>query len=141
MPHRLVGVIDLLRRTAVLVSLAGLALGTAACGGSSQGTDTRCSLDGCTVTFSRGVDAQASVLGINAELVRVGNNQATIEVAGQQVVVPVGGESQAEGFNVALQEITQEDVTVRITTGGGGGGEGGGDGGGGGEGEAGEGGG
>lgn len=74
------------------------------------------------MTFDRGVDARASVLGIDAELIRVANNQATIEVAGQKLILPVGGESQAEGFAVAIQEITDDNVVVRITTGGGGGG-------------------
>ena len=43
----------------------------------------------------------------------------TLEIGGHEIVVPVGGESEAEGFNVTLREITDEDVVVRIDTGGG----------------------
>jgi hypothetical protein len=39
---------------------------------------------------------------------------ADIEVAGQRVSVPVGGETQAQGFAVGVQEVTETAVVVRI---------------------------
>src|SRR5688500_5641979 len=56
------------RRAAGL--LAGLALGAAVLAGcSSEGARTDCGLDACTVTFDRGVDASANILGVEAKLI------------------------------------------------------------------------
>jgi hypothetical protein len=103
------------RRTLLSILFAGMVLGAAAgCGGESSGTETKCSLSACTVSFDRGVDAQASILGVKAKLVGVKGDQATLEVAGQRVTVPVGGETEAEGFKISVQKITKDQVTVKI---------------------------
>jgi hypothetical protein len=107
-----------LRRALVTVPFALLALGTVTgCGG--KGTDTSCSINSCTVTFDRGVDASASILGVKAELVDVKGDQVTLRVGGQTVTVPVNGEQQADGFNVSVQSVTKDNVVVKITQGGG----------------------
>ncbi|MGH3391278.1 MAG: hypothetical protein ACRDOO_20615 [Actinomadura sp.] len=108
-----------IRRTLVTVPLALLLFGAAGCGG--EGSNTNCSINSCTVTFNRGVDASASILGIKAELVDVKGNQVTLNVGGQRVTVPVNGEQQAEGFNIEVQSVTDENVVVKISQGGGGG--------------------
>lgn len=108
------------RRVLSTIVLAGVVVGgVVGCGGDSSGAQTDCSLNGCTVTFDRGVDARASILGIEAKLISVKGDQVTLEVGGQRVSVPAGGEGQAEGFNVSVEEITQEHVKVRIAAGGG----------------------
>jgi hypothetical protein len=105
------------RPAAVLLAFLALALGggITACGNSSEGTQTDCSLDGCTVTFPRTGTAEASVLGIKAKLVGVNGGNATLEIAGQTLTVPVGGEAAAEGFTVGVQQVTDSQVIVRIT--------------------------
>jgi hypothetical protein len=106
-----------IRRALASVSLALLAFGAAGCGG--DGADTSCSINSCTVTFNRGVDASASILGVKAELVDVKGDQVTLKVAGQPVTVPVNGEQQAGGFNVAVQSVTDDNVVVKISQSGG----------------------
>lgn len=89
----------------------------AACGG--ENTETDCNLNACTVTFNRGVEASASILGVKAELVSVQGNNVTMKVAGQQLTVPVDGQQEADGFNVAVQSVTEDKVVVKISQGGG----------------------
>ncbi|MHA6793957.1 hypothetical protein ACVGVM_10685 [Pseudonocardia bannensis] len=102
------------RATATLLAVLALALGGAtACGG--QGTDTNCSIDGCTVTFQRTGNSEISVLGIKARLIGVDGGVARLEVAGQTVTVPVGGEAAADGFTVRVEEVTDAAVVVRIS--------------------------
>ncbi|MFB9321564.1 hypothetical protein [Cryptosporangium minutisporangium] len=96
--------------------VAALALGLAVlagCGGDNSQTD--CNLNSCTITFERGVDASVSVLGVEAKLVNVENSQATVEIAGQQVTVPVGQDANSEGWNVAVESITADQVVVKIS--------------------------
>ncbi|WP_300008481.1 hypothetical protein [Pseudonocardia sp.] len=90
----------------VLVTVAG-------CGGS--GSDTDCGIDGCTITFPRSGEAAVSVLGVSARLVGVQDGQAMLEVAGQSVSVPVGGQTQAQGFTIAVESVTDTTVVVRVT--------------------------
>lgn len=107
------------RRVLVAVPAALLAFGAlTACGG--EGSSTKCSIDSCTVTFDRGVDAKASILGIDAELVGVQGDQVTLRVGGQTVTVPRGGEQQADGFDVSVQSVTKDQVVVKIAHSGGG---------------------
>lgn len=105
------------RFAGVLVALVfGLAL--AGCGG--EGTTTSCSLDSsCTVTFDRGVDAEAQILGVEARLVKVEGSDVTIEVAGEQVTAPVGQPVNAGDFQVEVEEVTDSEVKVKISAGGG----------------------
>ncbi|MEV4678430.1 MULTISPECIES: hypothetical protein [Actinomadura] len=106
-----------LRRKLAVLPFALLPLGAlAACGG--ENSDTSCGVDSCTVTFDRGVEASASILGVKAELVRVEGEMVTLKVAGQTVTVPVGDGEQAEGFNVSVQSVTQDKVVVKISNSG-----------------------
>ena len=95
----------------VLTALTALVLLTG-CGG--QGSQTDCGLDGCTVTFARNGAAAVSVLGIEARVVGVEGGTAQLEVAGQQIAVPVGGETQAQGFTVGVERVTDAEVVVRV---------------------------
>ncbi|SHN48006.1 hypothetical protein [Cryptosporangium aurantiacum] len=101
-------------RIGALIAAAALGLAVlAGCGGDNSQTD--CNLNSCTITFDRGVDASVSVLGIDAKLISVQDSQATLEVAGQQVTVPVGQDAQSEGFNISVEEITADEVIVKIS--------------------------
>jgi hypothetical protein len=95
----------------VLTALTALVL-VAGCGGG--GSNTECGLDGCTITFPRNGAAAVSVLGIEARLVGVNAGTAELEVAGQRVTVPVGGETQADGFTVGVEQVTDTEVVVRV---------------------------
>ncbi|MBO2455765.1 hypothetical protein J4573_52425 [Actinomadura barringtoniae] len=103
-----------LKRTLTVLPLVLLPFGAvAACGGENSKTD--CNANSCTVTFDRGVDANASIFGVKAELVSVQNETVTLKIAGEQVTVPVGdGQQQADGFNVSVQSVTKDKVTVKI---------------------------
>lgn len=102
------------RRPAALV--AGLALGLAVLAGcSSEGASTDCGLDACTVTFDRGVDARASVLGVDAKLVGADGDKVTLEVAGEQLSLTVGQQAvEAGGLYVSLDSADDSHVVVRI---------------------------
>ncbi|MDG4788338.1 hypothetical protein O7626_20765 [Micromonospora sp. WMMD1102] len=102
------------RRAAGLV--AGLALGVAVLAGcSSEGATTDCGLDACTVTFDRGVDAQASILGVEAKLVGVDGDRVTLEVAGEQLSLTVGQQAtEVGGLYATVQSADADQVVVRI---------------------------
>ncbi len=104
-----------LAATVLAVLVLALALGGATACGGSEGSQTNCSLDGCTVTFQRNATAEASVLGVTAKLVGVEGGNVTLEVAGQTVTVPVGGEATADGFTVRVERVTDTEVVARIT--------------------------
>lgn len=95
----------------VMSVLAALVL-VAGCGGGSSQVD--CGLDGCTITFPRSGDVAVSVLGVEARLVGVQDSTAQLEVAGQQITVPVGGETEAGGFMVGVDRVTDTEVVVRV---------------------------
>ena len=103
-----------LRRGTVVAVLALVIAGgsLAGCGG---GGNTSCGTDGCTVTFARSGSSEVSVLGVSARLVRVDADIAQIEVAGQTVMVPVGGQTEVGGLVVRVQEVTDQQVVVRIS--------------------------
>ena len=102
------------RGTVVSVLALVLAGGTlAGCGGSGN---TSCAADGCTVTFARSGSAEVSVLGVTARLVRVDADIAQIEVAGRTVMVPVGGQTEVGGVVVRVEEVTDQQVVVKIST-------------------------
>jgi hypothetical protein len=103
-----------LRRGTVVAVLALVLAGgsLAGCGG---GGNTSCGTDGCTVTFARSGSSEVSVLGVSARLVRVDADIAQIEVAGQTVMVPVGGQTEVGGLVVRVQEVTDQQVIVRIS--------------------------
>ena len=95
---------------------AGLALGAAVLAGcSSEGASTDCGLDQCTVTFERGVEANASVFGVDAKLVKAEGETVTVEVAGEQLTLTVGQQAtEVAGMPVTLQSVTDSQVVVRI---------------------------
>lgn len=106
-----------IRRKLAAVPFVLLPFGAvAACGG--ENTETDCGANACTVTFDRGVEANASVLGVKAELVKVEGRMVTIKIAGQTVTVPVGEGEQAEGFDVSVQSVTDDQVVVKFSGGG-----------------------
>jgi hypothetical protein len=102
----------MIRRAATLVLTALTAFVLAGCGGGGSQTD--CGLDGCTITFPRSGAAAVSVLGIEARVVGVEGGTAELEIAGQRITVPVGGETQAQGFTVGVERVTDTEVVVRI---------------------------
>jgi hypothetical protein len=100
------GVMSVMSVVAALVLVTG-------CGGGGSQTD--CGLDGsCTLTFPRSGDAAVSVLGVEARLIGVQNGAAEMEVAGQRVTVPVGGQTEAGGFTVGVESVTDTEVVVRV---------------------------
>ncbi|MFV2177831.1 hypothetical protein ACFHW2_26905 [Actinomadura sp. LOL_016] len=108
---------SLARRKLAILPLVLLPLGAvAACGGTNSETD--CSVNSCTVTFDRGVEASASILGVEAELVSVQGETVTLAIEGNDITVPVGDGEQgeeAEGFDVSVTSVTQEQVVVKIS--------------------------
>ncbi|ROT33240.1 hypothetical protein [Micromonospora sp. HM5-17] len=109
-PYRHISV----RRVAGL--LAGLALGAAVLTGcSSENATTDCGLDSCTVTFNRGVDARASILGVEAKLVGVDGDRVTIEVAGERLTLTVGQQAtEVGGLYATIESADADQVVVRI---------------------------
>jgi hypothetical protein len=103
---------DVPRRAATVLCALVLAVGAVGC--ASGGSQTQCGVDGCTVTFPRSGDTTVSVLGIEARLLGVQNGAAEVLVAGQRITVPVGGETQAGGFTVGVERLTDTEVVVRI---------------------------
>lgn len=103
-----------IRRAAGL--LTALTLGAALLAGcSSDGADTDCGLDACTVTFDRGVDASASILGVEAKLVGAQGDQVTVEVAGEQLSLTVGQQAtEVGGLQVSLDSVTDQQVVIRV---------------------------
>jgi hypothetical protein len=91
--------------------------GAAACAAEGLGTKSECNVGGCTVTFDRGVNAKVSILGVDAELVAVNGNTVTLKVGGQEVTVPAGQTQPADGLNATVQEITNDKVVVKFSTG------------------------
>lgn len=92
-------------------------LAAAACSSEGPGYKSECEVSGCTVTFTRGVNAKANVLGIDAELVAVNGNTVTLKVGGQEVSIPAGQTQPADGLSATVREITDDKVVVRLTTG------------------------
>ncbi|GAA4230683.1 hypothetical protein GCM10022254_26100 [Actinomadura meridiana] len=108
------------RRKLAVLPFVALPFGAmTACGGEGTNSSTDCGVNSCTVTFDRGVEASASILGIKAELVKVQGQMVTLKVAGQTVTVPAGDGQQADGFDVSVQSVTDDKVVVKISGGGG----------------------
>jgi hypothetical protein len=105
------------RRIAALALTATLFGAGALAGCSGEGADVDCNLNSCTVTMDRGVDAQASVLGVDIKLTGVANDQVTLDVEGNSVSIPVGanGSTEVGGLNVTVQEVTGDKVVLQVT--------------------------
>ncbi|MEU6076540.1 hypothetical protein [Micromonospora sp. NPDC047074] len=103
------------RRAAGL--FAALALGVAVLSGcSSEGASTDCGLDACTVTFDRGVEASATILGVEAKLVGAQGDQVTVEIAGEQLSLTVGQQAaEVGGLGVTLDSVTEQEVKIRVS--------------------------
>ena len=99
---------------ALLVPVLALAVGVGTLTGCG-GDNTSCGTDGCTVTFPRTGSAEVSVLGVTARLLRVDADIAQVEVAGQTVMVPVGGQTEVAGLVVRVEQITDQQVVVRVS--------------------------
>ena len=103
--------------TRVLVApLLALVVAVGALAGCSGSGNTSCGFGSCTVTFPRSGEAAVSVLGVTARLVRVDSDIAQVEVAGKAVQVPVGEQTQVGSFVVRVEEITDAQVVVKIST-------------------------
>lgn len=89
-----------------------LLLSTALLAGCSdgKGTDVDCNLQECVVTFERGVDASASVFGLEAKLVEVKDGTVTVDIGGNEITVPASGQSEG----VQVREITDAKVVVVV---------------------------
>jgi hypothetical protein len=67
------------------------------------------------VTFDRGVEAHATILGVEARLVGAEGDQVTVEVAGERLSLTVGQQAaEAGGFSVTLDSVTDEQVKIRV---------------------------
>jgi hypothetical protein len=109
----------MVRRIVTIILFALLGAGLLA-GCSGDGADVSCNLNSCTVTMDRSADAEASVFGVDVKLVGVANDAVSLDVGGNRVSVPVGGNGSAEvgGLTVSVQEVTGDQVVLKITQGG-----------------------
>jgi hypothetical protein len=99
--------------------IAAVALAVALVGGcSGEGSDVSCNLNACDVTLNRGVDAQASILGVDVELVGVQNDTVNLKVGGNELAVPVGGgdaSAEAGGLRFKVVEVTDNAVVMKVS--------------------------
>lgn len=101
-----------LARPAALLAAAVL---TAALVAGCGSDDVSCGLDACTVTYERGVQASASVLGVEAKLLSADDSSVTIEVAGEQIQLTKGQQAvEVGGLQASLESVTPDQVKVRI---------------------------
>jgi hypothetical protein len=103
----------LTRRLATVAAALAIGLGAlTAC----SSDNVECTTSACTVTFDRGVEAESNVLGVDIKLVGVDNGVVKIDIEGTTVSVPVDGSTQAEGFDITVQKVTDSEVVVRVQT-------------------------
>ncbi|WP_309138706.1 hypothetical protein [Nocardia cyriacigeorgica] len=91
--------------------------GAVACTMQGDGYTSECKVEGCVITFDRGVDAEASVLGLKVKVLKVEGNVVTLSVGGQEVTVPVGESGSTESNTVSVREVTEDKVVVDISSG------------------------
>jgi hypothetical protein len=107
-------VTNLMRRRFAAV-LTSAALGLAVLSGCSS-DNVNCSLDECTVTLDRSVNASASVLGVEAKFVSADDSTVTLEVAGEQIQLTKGQQAvDVGGLLVSLDSITADAVNIQVT--------------------------
>jgi hypothetical protein len=98
----------------VAALLASAALGLAVLSGCSN-DNVSCTLDACTVTIDRSVNASASVLGVEAKLISADDNTVTLEVAGEQIQLSKGQQAvDVAGLRVSLDSITSDAVNLQV---------------------------
>lgn len=84
-------------------------------GCADEGASTDCGLDECIVTFERGVEAEANVLGVQARLVGADDRTVTLEVAGEQVSLTTGQRgTEVGGVWVSIDRVDDEQVSIRL---------------------------
>src|SRR5919197_6750168 len=94
-------------RVVAMLALVILGTGlTAGCTTSANDATVSCAVSSCTVTFDRGADASASVLGVEVKLVGVDGQTVTVDVGGSRVEVPVNGSQEAGGLSVTVEKVT-----------------------------------
>jgi hypothetical protein len=94
--------------------LASAALGLAVLSGCSN-DNVSCTLDACTVSIDRSVNASASVLGVEAEFISADADTVTLEVAGEQVQLTKGQQAvDVAGLRVSLDSITSDAVNLQV---------------------------
>jgi hypothetical protein len=99
-------------RLAALFTSAALGLAVLT-GCSSDNVD--CSLDACTVTLDRTVNASASVLGVDAKFVSADADTVTLQVAGEQIQLTKGQQAvDVGGLQVSLDSVTDDNVVVQV---------------------------
>jgi hypothetical protein len=98
-------------------ALAAAALGLALLAGcGSEGAETDCSLDACTVTFDRGANAGVNILGVEAKLVDTEGDRVTLEVAGERVNLTTDQPStDVGGLKVSLESANADQIVVQIS--------------------------
>jgi hypothetical protein len=104
----------LLRRRAA-AALAAAALSTSLLAGCGDGAETDCSLSQCTITFDRGEEGNANVLGVSVELVSASDSEAVVSVAGRETTIPLNQSREVAGLNVELTSITADEVVVVVS--------------------------
>jgi len=102
-----------LARVAVAAAMAVATATLAGC--RTENADTDCSADACTITFQRGAEASAEVLGVTVELVDVREDEVTLDVSGREVTVPVDGSREVAGLTVQAHSVTDDEVVVQVT--------------------------
>ncbi len=95
-------------------ALAAVVLALATLTGCSENVE--CGVDQCTVTLDRGVDASASVFGVEAKVIGVDGDRVTVEVAGEQLQLTVGQQAaEVGGLQVAVDRVTAEEIQLRVS--------------------------
>ena len=95
--------------------LASATLGLAVLTGCGN-DNVNCSLDACTVTIDRTVNAGASVLGVEAKFISADANTVTLEVAGEQIQLTKGQQAvDVAGLQVSLDSITSDAVNLQVS--------------------------
>ncbi|WP_280234478.1 hypothetical protein [Nocardia cyriacigeorgica] len=91
--------------------------GAVACTVQGDGYTSECKVEGCLITFERGVDAEASVLGLKIKVVKVEGNTVSLSVGGQEVTVPVGESGSLDGNTISVREVTDDKVVINVSSG------------------------
>ena len=101
-------------RTLAAAAVLGLAV-LAGCSSENASTDCDAGAGACTITFDRGVEASANVLGVEAKLIGADGDKVTVEVAGEQLSLAVGEQTaQVDGVSVSVDRVTYTQVVIRI---------------------------
>ncbi|HEY8452889.1 MAG: hypothetical protein FWJ87_10585 [Micromonosporaceae bacterium] len=102
-----------LARVAVATAMAVATATLAGC--RTENADTDCSADACTITFQRGAEASADVLGVTVELVDVRGDEVVLDVSGREVTLPVDGSREVAGLTFQARSVTEDEVMVQVS--------------------------